>query len=718
MDKGITEGRIEVDFEDEASVQVIEERLSSTDYHILHYTGHGAFSQGNGQLLLEDNQGNSVAKDAAVISQLLGQHPTLRLIFLSGCQTAMTDAREAFTDLATPLLAKGIPAVVAMQASITDESALQLASGFYRSLAAGKPVDIALSEARRRLLLSEQAIYAGEFATPAMFALSPEGIRFKEPEPTEQAKSAAPHLKVEKSIYLNLEQLGTEFIGRQPQLRRILRDFIHLNKRLIIIHGLGGIGKTVLSTKAAERMAAEHGYWIYGVECRGGGLSVDRFLTELNSFLILNDVNALSEVWSAPVPLDMKANLVGQVLSQMKLLLIFDNFEDLLNEERKIKDDDLARLLRVIVNHCRQGAKFLFTSRYRFDLQEEGRGEDNIDEIGLDGLSPAESIILLNRSPEVSSKKYGFKHEVAERTGGHPLTLGLFGKACRKRGPEEVLADIQGLDEEMVRKILLDDVYSNLGPQAKELINRASAFNKPVGQDALEWMMAEEVRDEALPLHEMEKLIFQLMGQVALRDERLLQELKSLSGEDLLEWLKAQLPVKRKVVPITREIEELIDWGLLVVLEVRGEEDTRQILYEVHRLVREYVKGRVREKWSVYKRQGAEYYLNAAQMAGDAVSDTFLQLEAREMYFDAGDYEEATEIVNNNAENLLTWGFIHLMVELLKESARTTTGKSKAVSLHHLGIMFRYLGDYVAARAKYNITPQHLRCPRECYDCG
>ncbi|MDI6794575.1 MAG: tetratricopeptide repeat protein, partial [bacterium] len=44
--------------------------------------------------------------------------------------------------------------------------------------------------------------------------------------------------------------------------------------------------------------------------------------------------------------------------------------------------------------------------------------------------------------------------------------------------------------------------------------------------------------------------------------------------------------------------------------------------------------------------------------------------------------------------------------------------RSIASSLHNLGMILQRQGDYGRAHQQYTITPQHLRCARECYDCG
>jgi CHAT domain len=52
------QGRLHLDFEDEAKLEILEESLEAR-YHILHFTGHGIPPADGGGLLLEDAQGDA-----------------------------------------------------------------------------------------------------------------------------------------------------------------------------------------------------------------------------------------------------------------------------------------------------------------------------------------------------------------------------------------------------------------------------------------------------------------------------------------------------------------------------------------------------------------------------------------------------------------------------------------------------------------------------------
>lgn len=161
---------IEIDFLDTASIRNIQEALDKEEYHILHFTGHGIYSRQESicYLLLEDDFGSAMRVDNDTVADLLSRYQSLRLVVLSGCQTALSAGHRVMGSLPAPLLAKNIPAVIAMQYSVTDRSAMDLIRTFYTGIGEGLPLDLALTNARRTLLASRNEGMV-DFGTPVLY---------------------------------------------------------------------------------------------------------------------------------------------------------------------------------------------------------------------------------------------------------------------------------------------------------------------------------------------------------------------------------------------------------------------------------------------------------------------------------------------------------------------------------------------------------------------
>jgi CHAT domain-containing protein len=126
------QGKLQVDFEDEAKLPILENSLESS-YQIFHYSGHGISPENGGGLLLEDSQGKKRPTSVTEFLQAFQKgEKDLRLAVISGCQTARTFHAAGFRDLARGLARRKIPAVIAMQFSISDSAGLLLKSSVWK----------------------------------------------------------------------------------------------------------------------------------------------------------------------------------------------------------------------------------------------------------------------------------------------------------------------------------------------------------------------------------------------------------------------------------------------------------------------------------------------------------------------------------------------------------------------------------------------------------
>jgi len=162
---------------EEATLAALQRKLRQGEYHILHFIGHGTFSESreDGVLVMEDELGRSRPVSGQDLGMLLHDHRSLRLAILNACEGARTSSSDPFAGTAQSLVQQGIPAVIGMQFPVTDPAAITLAHEFYGALADGYPVDASLAEARKALFAQGNAI---EWGTPVLHMRSPDGVLF------------------------------------------------------------------------------------------------------------------------------------------------------------------------------------------------------------------------------------------------------------------------------------------------------------------------------------------------------------------------------------------------------------------------------------------------------------------------------------------------------------------------------------------------------------
>jgi hypothetical protein len=156
-----------------ATPDAVHQRLAAEPVDVLHYVGHGAFDEEaqEGVLFLEDGRGRPKPMTAAAFRQVVGRRG-LALVFLNACESGRGGRVDFNRGVAPALVAAGVPAVVANQYAVLDESATLFARELYASLARG----VALGDAAReaRVALGPTAgTEALDWAVPVVFARDP-----------------------------------------------------------------------------------------------------------------------------------------------------------------------------------------------------------------------------------------------------------------------------------------------------------------------------------------------------------------------------------------------------------------------------------------------------------------------------------------------------------------------------------------------------------------
>ena len=153
-------------------------------WHIFHFIGHGGVSEDTesegqiggseeGFIVLKDERGGAEEVKAQDLKFILGDG-SLRLVVLNCCESGQGSIRDPFASPAAALVRHGIPAVVAMQFPISDSAAIELARGFYESLAENLPLERAITEAR--LLIRRKSNI--EWGIPVIYTHSRTGRLF------------------------------------------------------------------------------------------------------------------------------------------------------------------------------------------------------------------------------------------------------------------------------------------------------------------------------------------------------------------------------------------------------------------------------------------------------------------------------------------------------------------------------------------------------------
>jgi CHAT domain-containing protein len=134
---------------EEATKQNVMRHIKDGGHSVLHFAGHShyladtpdeSYLQLSGQQLFAHELARAAARSH------------LQLVFLNSCSSAeMGESLSAGLGLAQSMVHEGVPYVVGMSCSVTDEGAFVLAKEFYSKLSDGEDPSVALALARQRV---------------------------------------------------------------------------------------------------------------------------------------------------------------------------------------------------------------------------------------------------------------------------------------------------------------------------------------------------------------------------------------------------------------------------------------------------------------------------------------------------------------------------------------------------------------------------------------
>ena len=429
-------------------------------FHVLHLSCHAQ----PGELLLETADGNADLVDAArLLAEGVPAGADLPVVVLSGCSTGLAARQErlhpdaagtvqagpggqrlkqedgqaegevVLGSFAARLVAAGVPQVLAMQAPVTDAYATALSGEFYRHLAIDASPDplLALAGARRAAEQDRQKLPPGsplrgpaEWATPALAA---RGLRLPLFSRREEFGEVHPPQAPVLADGVVVREVG-EFVGRRAELRQA-RRVLAGQKAGLVLHGIGGVGKSTLAAEVLRSLGGDAGL----VVSKAGQVSVDDVLGEVGIRVHRAASRAKGAEPLARAALELRAadvewadrwrTLAEEILPAVPMTVLLDNFEDNLDDADdgwQVRDPELAALLAGWARRPGQ-SRLVFTCRYPFALP--GRAGRRLAGLHLGPLSAAETRKLIWRLPGLDALSAEEKGRAYRDVGGHPRTL-------------------------------------------------------------------------------------------------------------------------------------------------------------------------------------------------------------------------------------------------------------------------------------------------------
>jgi tetratricopeptide (TPR) repeat protein len=264
-------GQVQIDFTEDGSLETLERRLASKLYQVLYFSGHGAYRNDTGYLLLEQkNTLNSQQVTAQRLGRALLQakEHTPSLVILASCQTAQGSSRHGFRGVADELTRIGIPAVIAMAASVQDHYATLFAGELFNGLAKKEKLPVAYGNALERMRQDEQGRFdrSGRPGSPVQWLIPQlycnqqvdDLVDWQQMDTRSVAAINAAGNGRFLFLYHNPEYT---FIGRRRESAQAFKLLLH--QEPVLLRGQGGVGKTALAEHLVRRLIAHNPAYHY-----------------------------------------------------------------------------------------------------------------------------------------------------------------------------------------------------------------------------------------------------------------------------------------------------------------------------------------------------------------------------------------------------------------------------------------------------------------------
>lgn len=408
----------------------LEATLNPAAATVVYFMGHSTTADGRGLLEFEDERCRTRTADAADFADALT--PRVALVVLNSCRSAVAAETTEFANIARGLARRGVPYALGMAFVLPDDAALVFGEALFERMLAGRPVEDAVRGARRALLddprLRGREWLAGvpvlytarpEKAPPLALAPLAAGAPTVDPDPERLAKTCD----------LSALPAAPQFVGRSAEIGQVVDALLEPHPAdFVLIHGLGGIGKTALARAVAERVSWRYGDRVLAVsfealarrdEARGtwqvDAQFADRFYNRLARFYGLEpaDYRTIPDLQQA----------ILQRRAYLPSLLVLDNIETLFDALARDRDAPGLAGLAAFVRRLPEGqGAVLLTGR----AVPTDWGRCRVIPLGgLDEASGAEIFAGLLPAERRSLAPEADRRRLSARVGGHPLSIRL-----------------------------------------------------------------------------------------------------------------------------------------------------------------------------------------------------------------------------------------------------------------------------------------------------
>lgn len=504
---------VEVDFVRPATFDQLGHVLSPDrgQYHIFHFDGHGFYDDnlGLGGLAFEDLEYRTHLVTADELGNLLNRRG-IALVVLGACRTGREVEAKAFSSVAARLIIAGVGSVICMSYSVYVEAARLFMLRFYETLVDARPIGAAVRTGRDSLMTSpwripsiDKSVTLKDWFIPLLYQRGADSAplaKVRKPRKKAKPRFRQPAEGENLGAFPPSPRYG--FVGRSRERLDLERKL--LNHKVVVMHGFGGIGKTMLAREAA--------YWLTKTGMFPGGAVFTTFEhgeTDEQAILAVGEYAEGFRFLRRPI--EERETTVEAYLTEHPTLVVWDSFETVLEEHYPTENRDrLLRLARQWTG-LRGGSRLLITSRQP-NVDIPGAAKVELGSLSeRDALTFAEVILGKEGIDQNTVDRYALQR-LMDLLGNHAQSLVLVLPKLQEMSVDQIMDEFEGLlpgfkiGEGRTESLVLSLEFSlqRLGDETRKFVPtlaifRGGAMEAMVAEaSGLEWIAWQQVKQELL----------------------------------------------------------------------------------------------------------------------------------------------------------------------------------------------------------------------------
>ncbi|MBI5570066.1 MAG: tetratricopeptide repeat protein [Desulfomonile tiedjei] len=470
-------------------------------YHLVQFDGHGVMRKSSagkasamrpdtGYLLFETVEGDGNLVSSRDLAEVL-TNCRVPLFVFSACQSSEEGEVEPFGSVASQMIAVGARGVLGMSYSVHSDTTALFMKSFYDRLVNHAALSEAVAEGRKCLLTEPRResvvgpLPLRDWMVPTLYQQESGFI----PIPT-GAGTCTEDERAERQTYVQhikeaLPEGRFGFIGRDREMLGIERKLRDNARPWLLIHGIGGTGKTELA----------HGFGRWFAETGGcpGGVYVTTFKENATFGQVLGSIFGYATDFSRLSP-DEQFDAALDRLCQNPCLLVWDNFETVAGypegAEPFSSDEDRAKFSRFLKELSNSRGRVIVTSR-KWDESWLGVGYNALEVEGLtveDASSMAKVVLgMVGKSPEDFRSDTDY-YELVKLLAGHPRSLEVVLPHLRTKSPGEIVRSLrESVDNlgESLADASFEYAFSQMSEKTRKHLPAVGLFSSVVSLDML-----------------------------------------------------------------------------------------------------------------------------------------------------------------------------------------------------------------------------------------